>query len=113
MSTRLAFIHVGFYRRFAGEPVRVANALLAVVVMALAMPAVGGESGAPATGAVKAQERMVGQFTGKFVNGTPVYRLPSIRVSASRTAELARIEREERLTRAGATRARTAGRPPA
>ena len=109
MSTRLAFVPVGSNRRFAGEPVRVSNALLAVVVIALATPAVGGESGAPATGTVTAQERMVGHFTGKFVNGTPVYRLPSIRVSASRTAELARTEREERLTRT--TRARTAARP--
>jgi len=113
MSTRLAFAHVGSYRRFAGEPVRVLNALLAAVVLAIAMPAIGGESGTPAMGNVTAQEPMVGQFTGKFVNGIPVYRLPSIRVSACRTAELARIEREERLIRAGATRARTAGRPPA
>src|SRR5271169_4465909 len=113
MSTRLAFIPVGSYRRFAGKPVRVSNALLAAFVIAIATPAMGGESGAPATGTVTAQERMVGQFTGKFVNGTPVYRLPSIRVSASRTAELARIEREEHLTHAGATRARTAVRPPA
>jgi len=113
MNTRLAFGHVGSYRRIGGEPVSVANALLAAVVIAVATPAIGAGSGAPATGTVTAQERMVGKFTGEFVNGTPVYRLPSIRVSASRTAELARIEREERLTRAGATRARTAGRPPA
>jgi len=112
MTTRPAFVHVGSYRRFAGEPVRVANALLAAVVIAIATPAIGGEPVAPATGTVTAQERMVGQFTGKFVNGTPVYRLPSIRVSASRSAELARIEREQRLTHAGATRARTAGRSP-
>jgi hypothetical protein len=112
MSTRLAFVHDGSHRRFAGETVRVSNALLAAVVMAIATPAIGGESGAPATGTVTAQERMVGRFTGKFVDGTPVYRLPSIRVSASRTAELARIEREERLTRTGATRARNAGGPP-
>ncbi len=111
MSTRLAFVPVDPFRRFAGEPVRVSNALLAAVVIAIATPAVGGESGAPATGTVIAQERMVGQFTGKFVNGTPVYRLPSIRVSARRTAELARTEREERLTRTGATRARAAARP--
>jgi hypothetical protein len=113
MNTRLAFVHGGSYRRFAGDAVHVSNALLAAVVIAIATPSVGGESGAPAAGTMKAQERLVGQFTGKFVNGTPVYRLPSIRVSVSRTAELARIEREERLTHAGATRAKTAGRPPA
>lgn len=113
MTTRLAFVHVGSYRRFAGERVRVSNALLAAFVIAIATPAFGGESGAPAARTVTAHERMVGQFTGKFVNGTPVYRLPSLRVSVSRTAELARIEREERLTHAGAIRARTTGRPPA
>jgi hypothetical protein len=112
MSTRLAFVHVGSYRRFANEPVRVANAFLAAVVIAIATPAIGGEPGAPATGTVPAQERMVGHFTGEFVNGAPLYRLPPITVSASRTAELARIEREERLTRAAATRGRTAGRSP-
>ena len=113
MTTRPAFVHVGSYRRFAGEPVRVANALLAAVVIAIATPAIGGEPVAPATGTVTAQERMVGQFTGKLINGAPVYRLPSIVVSASRKAELARTEREERLTHVGATKARTVGRPPA
>ena len=97
----------------ARKHVRVANALLAAVAMAFAMPSVGGESGAPISGAVRAHEPMVGQFTGRLINGVPVYRLPSIRVSASRAAELARIEREERLAHVGATRARTAGRPPA
>src|SRR5271168_3574163 len=86
MSTRLAFVQRDSYSRFAGELVRVSNALLAAVVIAGATPAVGGESGAPATGTVAAEERTVGQFTGRFVNGAPVYRLPSIHVSASRTA---------------------------
>jgi hypothetical protein len=113
MNTRLAFVHIGSFGRSASGRVRFANALLAAVVIAIATPAIGGGSGAPATGTVPAQERMVGQFTGKFVDGIPVYRLPSIRVSASRPAELARIEREERLTRAAATKTRTAGRPPA
>jgi hypothetical protein len=113
MSTRLEFMHTGSYRWFARKHVCVSNALLAAVAVAFAMPSVGGESGAPITGTVTAQEPMVGQFTGRLINGAPVYRLPSIRVSASRTAELAKIERDERLTHVGATRARTAGRPPA
>ena len=40
---------------------------------------------------------MVGSFTGEYVEGVPVYRLPSVNVAVSRTTELARIEREDRL----------------
>lgn len=114
MTTRLAFVRIGSANRLASDAARLSMALLAAVVIVAATPAAGGDAAAgPATGTASAQEPIVGQFTGKFVNGTPVYRLPSISISASRTAELARIEREERLTPAGATRARTAGRPPA
>jgi hypothetical protein len=113
MSTRLALMHTGSYRWFARKHVRVTSALLAAVAIAFAMPSIGGQSGTPNTGNVTAQEPMVGQFTGKLINGAPVYRLPPIRVSVSRKAELARIEREERLTHVSAAKARTAGRPPA
>jgi len=111
MRTRLASIAFGSNRGVADKAV--ASALLAAVVIALAMPAVGAESGTPARGTAPAPEPMAGQFTGKYIHGTPVYRLPSITVSVSRTSELARLEREERLARAGATRAKPAGRPPA
>lgn len=40
---------------------------------------------------------MTGSFTGEYVNGSPVYRLPSITVTVSRKAELARLAREDRL----------------
>ena len=49
---------------------------------------------------------MAGSFTGEYVEGVPVYRLPSVNVAVSRTAELARIQREDRLA-AAAERART------
>jgi len=39
----------------------------------------------------------VGTPTGEFENGIPVYRLPTIAVVASRSDELARMAREERL----------------
>jgi hypothetical protein len=42
---------------------------------------------------------MVGTFTGEFENGVPVYRLPSISVTVSRSAELARMAQEEQLAR--------------
>jgi len=111
MRTRLASIAFGSNRGVAGKPG--ASALLAAVVIALAMPAVGAESGTPARDTAPAQEPAAGQFTGRYVGDTPVYRLPSICVTVSRTSELARLEREERLARAGATRVKPAGRPPA
>jgi len=49
---------------------------------------------------------MVGSFTGEYVDGVPVYRLPSVNVAVSRTAELARIQQEDRLA-AAADRARS------
>ena len=48
------------------------------------------------------QGQMVGVFTGRFANGVPIYRLPAVTVVASRKAELAKIEREEQLTRGSA-----------
>jgi len=37
-----------------------------------------------------------GEFTGSYMAGLPIYRLPPINVLANRRVELARIEREER-----------------
>ena len=37
---------------------------------------------------------MVGTFTGEFQNGVPVYRLPAITATASRSAELVEMARE-------------------
>jgi len=38
-----------------------------------------------------------GVATGEYVDGLPVYRLPSVNVTVSRSAELARIAREDAL----------------
>jgi hypothetical protein len=57
---------------------------------------------APATSSVAKTETltpMVGTFTGEFENGVPVYRLPDITVTVSRSAELARMAQEEQLAR--------------
>jgi len=43
------------------------------------------------------QAPMVGVPTGEMQNGVPVYRLPSVTVAVSRSAELAKIAREEQL----------------
>jgi hypothetical protein len=111
MTTPLAVVRIGRDRRFVADPAGLSMALLAAILLA-ATPAAGDTLG-PVPTSRPAQERMVGLFTGEFVNGTPVYRLSPITVSASRKAELAGIDREEQSKRARQARARTAARPPA
>jgi hypothetical protein len=53
---------------------------------------------------------MVGVFTGEFVDGAPVYRLPSVIVVAARQVELVKMEREEQATRAKEARTKAAAR---
>jgi len=60
-----------------------------------------------------AKAQVVGVFTGEYVNGTPVYRLPQVIVVANREVERARLERQKQLTRAEQARAKAAARPPA
>ena len=43
------------------------------------------------------QAPMVGLPTGEMQNGVPVYRLPSVTVSVSRSAELARMALEDQI----------------
>jgi hypothetical protein len=113
MTTPLAVVRIGRDRRFVADPAGPSMALLAAILLAATPAAAGDTLGPVPTSRPAAQERMVGLFTGELVNGTPVYRLPPITVSASRKAELARIDREEQSKRARQARARTAARPPA
>jgi len=53
---------------------------------------------APAT-PERAGVPMVGVFSGEFVDGVAVYRLPRLVVVASRKAELAKLEGKEHLAR--------------
>jgi anti-sigma-K factor RskA len=46
-----------------------------------------------------AQSPMAGTFTGEFENGAPVYRLPSVSITVSRTAELAKMAKEAQVAR--------------
>ena len=88
-----------------------ASGALALVLLAV----VGGKlssnarawSDAPAAvagSAAAAAAPIVGELAGTTADGTPVYRLPPITVATTRSAELARIEREDREASAGAIR---------
>lgn len=87
---------------------------LLVALMATAAPdAARAATDLPPTGKARAQVQMVGVFTGEYVAGTPVYRLPPVIVVASRKVERTKLEREEQSTRAQQARAKAAARHPA
>jgi uncharacterized protein YjiS (DUF1127 family) len=98
------------YRR---EIVILSVSLLTAGLIATATPASAAEATYPQTASKAYTQGQSGVFTGKFVDGAPVYRLPPIVVVASRKVELAKMEREEQLTRAKQARTRTAARRPA
>ena len=82
----------------------------AVLLIAIVTPAAGCEkslgrwiAGAPI------EERGVATFTGEFVNGVPVYRLPPITVVTRRPTGLAKAQRNDSQTHAA--RSRTSSTP--
>ena len=86
---------------------------LAAALIAIAMPAWAGEKAAPPALPKASIDSPAGIFTGEFVNGAPVYRLPPIDVVAHRHAELARMQREESAARAGQARVKPTAQPQA
>ena len=84
---------------------RIRNTLAALVIVLVAAALIGATVWTPAkntpiTSAITKTEApvpMIGTFTGQFENGVPVYRLPSISITASRSAELAKMAQEEQL----------------
>jgi hypothetical protein len=72
-----------------------------------------GATAAELAGSRSDQARIVGVFTGRFVDGVPVYQLPPLTVVASRRPELAKSDRDGPTTRIGQARARAVTRPPA
>jgi hypothetical protein len=110
MTTQFKFAGMGSNRRFGAG--RLSRALLAAVIIAAAMPVAAGNGGCPAQSGA-APEPTAGQFTGRFVNGAPVYRLSSITVSANRAAVIPTAEHQERLTRAGQVKTKAMARRPA
>jgi uncharacterized protein YjiS (DUF1127 family) len=93
---------------------RLSASLLAVGLIATATPMRAAEPTCPPpTSTAYAQAQMAGVFTGEFVNGAPVYRLPQVIVVADRKVELAKMEREEQSIRAKQARTKTAAKHPA
>jgi hypothetical protein len=66
------------------------------LIVTVAFEATAGER----AGNASDQSRLIGVFTGRFVNGMPIYRLPSITVVANRNAELAKIKEQSARARA-------------
>jgi hypothetical protein len=81
----------------------VRNAVAALSIVLVAGALIGSTSWnsakeAPATAPVaKVAAPVVGVATGEFDNGAPVYRLPSVAVTVSRSVELAKMAQEEKL----------------
>jgi hypothetical protein len=96
-------------RVFDADP----RSLLAAALVATAVQAWAGSTTASGQSAANtANAPMVGVFTGEFVNGAPVYRLPPIAVVAGRKA-LAEQALENGIVRARQARAKAAAKPPA
>ena len=94
--------------------VRVSASLLTGVLIATLLPAMAAETNVPLpTSKPPVEARNVGVFTGTFVNGMPVYRLPPVSVIAYRKVEVAKMEREEQQARVKQVRAKAAARTPA
>jgi len=79
-------------------------AAFAIALAGLAGSAVvAGAQPANDVAAAARQQPAPGAFTGTDANGVPVYRMPTISVSSSRTVEMARIEQEDKRARANVT----------
>jgi hypothetical protein len=84
---------------------RTRRVLAALVIVLVAATLVGATAWNPARPApvpapaakFDAPGPLVGTFTGRFDTGVPVYSLPRIAVTASRSAELARMAQEEQF----------------
>ena len=78
-------------------------AAFAIALAGLAGSAlVGGPQSANMVAATASPQPVAGAFTGTYVNGAPLYRMPRISVSASRVVEMARIEQEDLQAQASA-----------
>ena len=97
--------------RFKPRPRRIPQWLVAsgALLIAVAAPAAACEKSLGRIEAAPIEERSVATFTGEFVNGVPVYRLPSITVVARRPTDVAKTQRNDSQLRAA--RSRTSSAP--
>jgi hypothetical protein len=88
--------------------------LVTIVIMATGASAMAAELTPPQPERkISIEAQNVGVFTGKVVNGMPLYQLPSITVIGHRKLELAKLKREEQLARSKQVRAKVVTKGPA
>lgn len=107
MISRVDMTSEAYHRRLV-IPV-VAAALITAAAHAWAGNAIGPQTSVKPT----MQAQWAGVFTGQYVNGEPVYRLPPVTVIADRNLEPAKIKRQERLAHTKQAPSKFAARPPA
>ncbi len=72
---------------------RLAMVLVTIAVIGTVAPTSVAEAASPkGTATARTQGQMAGVFTGEFINGSPVYRFPTVIVAGSRRAEPTRSE---------------------
>ena len=88
--------------------------LVTIILIATGMSATAAEMIVPQPPSeTSIESQNVGVFTGKFVDGMPVYQLPPVNVVGHRKVELAKLKREEQLARNKQVRAKAVARGPA
>jgi hypothetical protein len=102
------------FRRLRPSAHRVPPPAIALAVLLIAMgvaaPGVACDKSPPGwIAGAPGDPQSVATFTGEFVNGTPVYRLPAITVVSRRPAEVAKTQRDDARPRR--TRSRTGSTP--
>ena len=87
--------------------------LASAVLVAFAAPASACDKAATLVATGSGATRGVATFTGEFVNGAPIYRLPAIVVVGRRPANVANTQRGDGARRNGPTRGDAAAAGPA
>ena len=93
--------------------IRVAMIFATKTLMAVSAPAIAEPTIPAPTSKTSIERQNVGVFTGKVVNGMPLYQLPSITVIGHRKVELAKLKREEQSARSKQVRAKVVAKGPA
>ena len=94
-----------------GVPALLSAFLGAAVLLATAAVASAGPVGPASAGETSAQAQTVAVFSGTYVDGVPVYRLPRITVFAPRPTELAKNERKGQPARSREAQSKGAAKP--